>query len=211
MKLAVGLFAAGVVALVGQAASAEDLVEEDGVEVWFEVAGAPSGTLALSVADDEVELVKDEALSSDVRLHFTATLPTVTVTDTRDEIPDGAFWYVMGQAEDFVGDQTPTPVTIPAANLGWSPWALNAPVDDDTGLPLISVGEDVPTALADLGSDGLSDGADLLYLAEDSALVDAYEELDSPGWHAEAELVLHTPASIAEGKYTSILTLSLFE
>ena len=78
---------------------------DDTVDVNVEIAELNEpGVLAMTVAGTSVALTETE--STDLVRQFTGTLPTVTVTDTRsaEQIPDGAGWYVLGTATDFVGD-----------------------------------------------------------------------------------------------------------
>lgn len=195
-----GLLIAG----VALAASAETQVGSDeGVDVNVSIAqiGQP-GVLAMTVADDQVTLA--ETTSADPTLRqFEGTLPEVTVTDTRtaDETPEGAFWYVVGQASDFTGSAG----TIPAANLGWLP-ALTS--DDGNGS--VMEGDEVLTALdADPGNGSNVGLVDKELLALNIDAVEAAEA--NASYSAEAALLLKTPISQAAGDYSSVLTLSLWE
>src|SRR5699024_11943277 len=46
-------------------------------------------------------LTEVEGASPEYR-EFVGELPEVTVTDTRTDVPEGVYWYVTGQASDFV-------------------------------------------------------------------------------------------------------------
>jgi hypothetical protein len=180
------------------AASAEEQYGDENVVVTVEIDEVEEGTLALTVASNTTSL--GESGSTDLVRQFTGTLPTVTVTDTRDaeDIDDSAFWYVLGQATDFSDGDTET---IPVENFGWEP-ALTGPNDGEGS---VAAGPLVGTALDALPDDGLDIG-ELLYMAGDSE-----EYLDEGSWQATAALVLKAPASVVPGTYTSTITLSLFE
>lgn len=159
------------------------------------------GTLSLTVAGTSSTLA--EVVSGDPELRqFDGALPSVTVTDTRttEEIGDQRWWYVLGQATDFVGSAGQP--SISAGNLGWTP----SVIDDGDGL--VIEGDKVDT-VEDTGPNavGLVD-KELLYAAFDSAaLVDA----GGTSWSATANLFLKTGIDVAPGSYQSTLTLSLFE
>ena len=86
------------------------------LEVSAQIIVAEADALSMEVADNELILQEHDS-DGDYRL-FTGQLPEVTVLDGRDgdQIPEGVFWYTLGQAEDFTG-----PATVSAANLGWEP------------------------------------------------------------------------------------------
>ncbi|SFR70410.1 hypothetical protein SAMN05428970_0937 [Agromyces sp. CF514] len=193
------LVTAGVFVLAGvaTAASAEEQYGGDDIDVSVEIAQIDEpGVLALTVAGGAVDLT--ESGSTPTVRQFTGTLPTVTVTDTRTaaEIPDDAFWYVLGTATDFQG--TAGQPAIPASLLGWAPELIDG---GESGL--VGAGDPVDGSL-DAGP-GLVD-VELLAMAASS------EEIAEEGqWTATADLSLRTPATVAPGSYTSTLTLSLFE
>uniref|UniRef100_UPI0018DD1A31 hypothetical protein n=1 Tax=Agromyces laixinhei TaxID=2585717 RepID=UPI0018DD1A31 len=174
--------------------------DDAGVDVNVSIAEINEpGVLAMSVADTTTTLT-EEGSTATVR-QFTGTLPTVTVTDTRtaDEIPDDAFWSVVGSSTDFTGDAGQP--TIGAGHLGWAPNLIDG---GDSGQ--VSEGDQVDTVL-DAGPDnvGLVD-QELLAMAFDSGDIAAEGQ-----WTANASLFLRTPATVAAGDYTARLTLSLFE
>ncbi|ANJ26141.1 hypothetical protein [Agromyces aureus] len=193
---------AGTLALMGAAtaAFAEETHGEGIVEVGVEVAEiSEPGTLALTVAGTSAVLT--ETGEGELIREFTGTLPAVTVTDTRspDEIPQGAYWYVLGSATDFVGATGQAP--IDAGHLGWTPAMIDG---GESGL----VGEGDPVGTV------LDPGPNNVGLVDQELLAAAWDSGDvaSDGqWTATAELVLRTPASVASGDYSSSLTLSLFE
>ncbi|MEX5637556.1 hypothetical protein [Parafrankia sp. FMc2] len=170
---------------------------ESGVSVNVEIPEIEEpGVLALSVAGTTTALTED---GSDALVRqFTGTLPSVTVTDTRsaDDIPDGAFWYVLGTSTDFTGEDGQE--AISAGHLGWAPRLIDG---GESGL--VAEGDEVGTVL-DAGP-GLVD-QELLALAADSAAV-----VEEGQWTANADLFLRTPTTVAAGDYTATLTLSLFE
>src|SRR5690606_23881349 len=119
---------------------------------------------------------------------------TVTDTRTADQVPDGAFWTVLGSATDFT--KSGGGEAISASNLGWVPTLLQG-----DGESFISVGDDVAAEVD--GGRGLVD-EELLYLADSADAVGGT-------WSANADLKLRLPADVAPGSYSSVLTLSLFE
>ena len=168
----------------------EATVGAEGVEVNVNVTDRyPSGILALTVDAESTTL--DEVDSGDPQVRqFEGQLPTVTVTDTRAEVPDVP-WTVRGTATDFEGDNG----SISSDALGWSPVLV-----DDDGSANIEAGGDVDPGI------GLT-GAELLY-----ANFDQSATYDQGAWSATAGLNLQVPAAeLASGDYTSVLTLSLFE
>lgn len=190
------------IAGVGLVAVADQQGEDQGVDVNVSIATLEEpGVLAMTVASDNVTLAETTSSDPAVR-QFEGTLPEVTVTDTRtaDETPEGAFWYVLGQASDFSGAGT-----IPAANLGWAPQLTG---DDSNGL--IAEGEETfPVLDTDADPDNVGlEGKELLAITLDSA--GAAEERTG-SWTAQAGLTLQTPIDQTPGDYSSLLTLSLWE
>lgn len=162
---------------------------------------AEPGVLALTIAADSVALSEDG--STLLVRQFVGTLPTVTVTDTRtpDEIPDGVGWAVLGNATDFAGDAGQDPIS--AGHLGWRPQLIDG---GDTGL--VAEGEEVVTVLDEPTQPGNNVG-----LVDQELLVSTFDSGAVAGgsYTVNAELFLRTPADVAAGSYTSVLTLSLFE
>jgi len=194
--------AAGTFVLVGMAtaALAEESFGDSAVDVEVEIAEITEpGVLAMSVAGTSTVLT--ETGSDELVREFRGTLPTVTVTDTRspDDIPEGAYWYVVGSATDFVGAEGQDP--IGAEHLGWEPSLIDG---GESGL--VGEGDRVDTVL-DAGPNnvGLVD-QELLAIAWESGQVASEGQ-----WTATADLFLRTPATVAPGAYTSSITLSLFE
>ena len=192
--------ATGALMLVGVAgaALADDHGSED-IAVNVQIEDDGQGVLALSVAADSTTLT--EQGSNGTYRQFTGTLPTVTVTDTRsaDEVPDGAFWYVLGSSSDFVGSAGQP--QIGAGHLGWAPHLIDGGASGG-----VAEGEQVDTIL-DAGPDavGLVD-QELLAMAFDSAAIATEVQ-----WTANADLFLRAPLDVAPGSYQASLTLSLFE
>ncbi len=186
---------------VGATAFAADPDGTGDVDVNVEIAPVEGGALSLTVADTETTLIEDGSTATE-RV-FTGALPAVTVTDTREDVPAGVFWYVTGQASDFVGDAAQP--DIAAEQLGW------APADIVEGNGEVAAGDEVVPASADAtqpgNNTGLASGEDLLFLSLDSAEAQAVQG----SWTANAGLTLETPVDVAPGSYTSTLTLSLFE
>jgi len=190
-------FGALLLASAGSAVAAADEVDNGNVNINVEVTDRyPSGVLALTVAEDNTALTEVDTQDPLVR-EFTGTLPTVTVTDTRTDVPDSP-WYVLGTASAFTSGAN----SISADHLGWSP-ALAG----DYG-SAIEVGGDIEGVVDDANSEGLAyaDG-ELLYLNADQV-----ETYDQGAWSANAALNLKVNAAdVTSGSYTSVLTLSLFE
>jgi hypothetical protein len=184
---------------VGSAAFAAypDAEGSSGVDVNVDVAQVENGALSLTVANAETTLT--ETGSTAEYRQFTGALPNVTVTDTRTDIPAGAYWYVTGQASSFVGATGQPAIT--ADHLGWSPALVT------TGNGEVAAGDVVGTSLDTAPNNVGLTGEELLALSLDSAASTAA----SGQWTANANLVLKTPVDVAPGSYTSLLTLSLFE
>ncbi|UKF32487.1 hypothetical protein [Clavibacter phaseoli] len=195
--IAGGLLLLGV---AGTAVAAESEVDTNDVDVTVGIAPlAGGGALSMSVAGSSAALTEDG--STAVVRQFTGTLPTVTVTDTRDpaDIPAGAGWYVLGSASDFVS--TDGQSTIGAENLGWAPNLIDG---GDSGL--VAEGDVVETAI-DGGPDGVGlVDQELLAITNDSAAI-----AEEGSWTADAALTLKTPTTVDAGDYSSTITLSLFE
>jgi hypothetical protein len=184
---------------VGSAAFAAypDAEGSSGVDVNVDVAQVENGALSLTVANAETTLT--ETGSTAEYRQFTGALPNVTVTDTRTDIPAGAYWYVTGQASSFVGATGQPAIT--ADHLGWSPALVT------TGNGEVAAGDVVGTSLDTAPNNVGLTGEELLALSLDSAASTAA----SGQWTANANLVLKAPVDVAPGSYTSLLTLSLFE
>ena len=184
---------------VGSAAFAAypDPDDTSGVDVKVDIAQVENGALSLTVANTETTLTENGSTAEYRR--FTGALPNVTVTDTRTAVPAGVFWYVTGQAGNFVGATGQAPIT--PDHLGWAPALVT------TGNGEVAAGDEVGTSL-DTAPDNVGlTGEELLALSLDSATSTAA----SGQWTANAGLVLKTPVDVTPGGYTSLLTLSLFE
>ncbi|MBS1906447.1 MAG: hypothetical protein JST33_07740 [Actinobacteria bacterium] len=179
--------------------------DQSGVDVKVDIAPVQNGALSLTVAGTETALTENGSTATD-RV-FTGSLPQVTVTDTRTDVPAGVFWYVTGQAGDFIG--TAAQPNIPASQLGWSPAevkdASGGQAGEVAGGDEVVPSNDTPTQPGN--NTGLTSGTDLLYMAIDSADAKAVQG----SWSTTAALKLKTAATVAPGSYTSLLTLSLFE
>lgn len=196
---AIVLGAALLVSAGSAAMAADEESDTAGVDVNVEIEPlAGPGALALTVAGTETSLT--EAASEDgtaLERTFTGELPTVTVTDTRvpEDIAADAAWYVLGSASTFVDAESDN--TIGADHLGWSPQLVDGA---GAGEDFVEVGGDVEP-----NAPGLVD-QELLYLA-------VSEAANAAGgvFSATADLTLKVPADVAAGKYSSTITLSLFE
>jgi hypothetical protein len=200
-KAAVGAFGASLLVLMGAAGAAADDDENQSVEITAEIKPlVEPGMLALSVASNATSLTETSADPEEVR-EFTGTLPTVTVTDTRDpdDVDPAAWWYVVGQTTAFEGDGSQP--DIPAANLGWAP-ELTGPND---GEGTVAAGPEVKTAEDTVAGPGLNDQVLLFWTGS------SLDYIEEESWSATAGLVLKTSPLVAAGTYKSTLTLSLFE
>src|SRR5690625_2488870 len=123
-----GVGAVGALLLTGAAGAAiADEVGSNEVDVNVEIeALEPVGALTMSVAADATSLTEVETDDPEVR-QFDGTLPTVTVSDDREEVPEGVYWYVTGQSSAFTADGLPE---IGPDQLGWTP---NLITDDGGG------------------------------------------------------------------------------
>src|SRR5699024_1444907 len=159
----------------------------------------PVGALTMSVAGDSTSLTEVESDDPELR-QFDGVLPTVTVSDDREEVPEGVFWYVTGQSSAFTADGVQD---IGPDQLGWRPQLLTE------GDGEIAVGDEVVTSLDEPTSGdnnvGLV-GEELLALAFDSSEARTVGE-----WEANAELFLKTERDIAPGSYSATVTLTLWE
>jgi hypothetical protein len=199
----------GTALLVGVAgiAMAEEGHGEQDVAVNVQIAEITQpGVLAMSVAATTTTLTEDGSTPT-VR-QFTGTLPTVTVTDTRDPatIPEDAAWYVIGTSSDFTGSNGQTPIS--AGHLGWKPALIQG---SESGQ--VAQGDEVVTIIDDPTTDP-EFPANNVGLVDQELLATAFNSGDiaSEGqWTATANLFLRTPATITAGDYTANLTLSLFE
>lgn len=197
-RCAAGVVGGLMLAGVGVAAFADPTENGTGdVDVTVDIASTETGALSLTVAGTETSLT--ETGSTATFRQFTGALPNVTVTDTREDVDAGVFWYVTGQASDFVGNAGQANIT--PDHLGWTPSIVTANDGE------VAEGDTVGTSI-DGGVNGVGlVGQELLALALDSADAQA----TSGQWTATANLVLKTPVTVAPGSYTSTLTLSLFE
>lgn len=190
----------GMLLLGGAGAAIADEVDNSDVDVTVDIAALPPvGALTMTVADDSAVLTEVASGDEDIR-QFNGTLPTVTVTDDREEVPAGLYWYVVGQTSDFTGPGTST---LPAGHLGWAPKLLTE------GNGEVSEGGEVGTVLdpqTDPNNVGIGTGEDLLALALDSGEAATVGE-----WKANADLFLKTPVDVAPGSYSATLTLTLWE
>ncbi len=185
------------VSVAGLAVAAE--VEDDAVEINVEITDeGATGALTLSVADPTTTLAEVESGDPEIR-QFDGALPTVTVADTRSEVPSGVFWYVVGQSSDFTAEGVDE--AIGAGHLGWAPEVLTE------GDGEVAAGDQVDTVL-DEGANAVGlENEELFALALDSEQAQA----GNGTWKADADLFLKTPANVAPGAYSATLTLTLWE
>jgi hypothetical protein len=152
--------------------------------------GQPPGALTMSVAEfgDAVDLGTPRTVVD--RHRFDGELPTVTVTDTRnDSQAGGGGWTVTGRAAAFTAGAE----TFSAAHLGWIPWA------DAGGRAGVTAGPRVDGVLR--GGPGL---------AVPQTLVSATGAGRRGAAVAGAHLFLEVPLTTPPGDYRSTISLSLF-
>lgn len=193
LHIAAAMVAIGLLACSGSAIANAAEVDDDSVDVTVEISDNDPGALTLSVAANTVALTENG--STVTQRQFTGTLPTVTVTDTRDVVPVGAAWAVVASTTNFTGDSGQP--AIPAANLGWTPQLV---AGDGEGF----ISEGLPVEGALEGGPGVVD-EELLFTTADSG------EVNPGSWSATAALKLLTAANVAPGSYSATMTLSLFE
>ena len=89
--------AAAAVGLVLIGASSAVGAGEEAVDITVEIEDlTPAGALTMTVAANDGVTLAESGSDADVR-QFVGTLPTVTVSDTREDadIPDGSSWAVV--------------------------------------------------------------------------------------------------------------------
>ncbi|MFG6446170.1 ThuA domain-containing protein [Microbacterium sp. P07] len=168
--------------------TADGPTDADGVPIDVSIVDAP-GALALTVADfgDAVRLNQEAGFTD--RWRFTAGLPTVKVSDSRNATQAGdSGWAASGQSSAFTSGDS----TLGAENLGWAPNLLTAREG-------VAAGPQVATA---------TDGGTGLAVA--SLLASATPEGRRGVTDVNAWLYLDAPLGTAEGDYSARLTLSLF-
>ncbi|WP_224751277.1 hypothetical protein [Microbacterium helvum] len=205
-RVAVATLGGILLAGVAGAAFADEEQQTDDVDVnvVIEELTGP-GTLAMTVADDATTLAEVDSDDPTER-KFTGTLPSVTVSDTRTSIPEGAAWAVLGQASAFVSTDGGGQPDISAGYLGWVPRVV-----DPGETYEVLAGDTVDTVLDDgpnnVGLEGVA-GPELLAMTLNGS---GSAQAVSDSWAADADLFLKVPVDTAPGAYTSVLTLSLFE
>ncbi|MEV4103368.1 hypothetical protein AB0J42_24180 [Nonomuraea sp. NPDC049649] len=173
---------------------------EQGIDVTVTIEPGAPGQVSMTVADNGGVSLQEDGSNAAAR-QFVGILPTVTVTDTRppEEIPDGDFWAVVGQASEFTATSGSAPPIGPEY-LGWRPRLLT---DSSTGA--VEAGEPVSSVISD-GS-----GAPAVGLQGQELLVSTANSADEIGtWQVNADLILRTPTDVTAGEYHSTVTLSLF-
>lgn len=195
-RIGVAALGAGILAVVGTGAATAAPVDDGTIDVSVEIQpDAEAGELALTVATGTAALTEGENEGDD-RV-FRGTLPTVTVTDTRvaADVDPADYWYVVGSISDFAGDGAQPDILADEA-FGWYPSEI-------TGLPaedpfVVTPGDPVdPGEFRD---------EELLSIVGDNSQAAA-----GGTYSSNADLVLQTPRTVAPGKYSATLTLSLFE
>ncbi|MFJ2034107.1 hypothetical protein [Streptosporangium sp. NPDC087985] len=197
--LAVSVLGLALAGVAGPAGAAGDPGDGIDVSVTIEPTTIP-GQVSMTVADNSGVSLQENGSDAAAR-QFTGTTPTVTVSDTRspEEIPDGEFWAVVGQAGQFTATGDPAK-TIGPEYLGWTPRLLT---DSSTGA--VEAGEPVSSVISD-GTDAPAVG-----LQGQEMLVSTANSAGEIGtWEVNADLALRTAVDVAAGEYHSTLTLSLF-
>ncbi|MFI9575174.1 hypothetical protein ACIG5D_27450 [Microbispora rosea] len=205
MRMTTRILAASVLGLALAGAATPAMADDDpatgGVDVSVNIQPTTTpGQLSMTVADNNGVSLEENGSDAAAR-QFTGTLPTVTVTDTRtpEEIPQGEYWAVVGQASQFVAADDPAK-TIGPEYLGWKPHLIS---DSSTGA--VAAGEPVSSVVSD------GTGAPEVGLKGQELLVSSADSADEIGTsQVNADLALRTPADVAAGEYHSTITLSLF-
>ncbi|MDY0908833.1 hypothetical protein [Microbacterium sp. CFBP9034] len=195
-RVAVGALGGMLLLGAAGAAVADELDDED-VQVQVDIEALPPvGALTMSVAPGSAAL--SEVASADEELReFTGVLPTVTVSDDREEVPADVFWYVTGQSSGLSAAGAPD---IGPEHLGWVPRLLT----ENDGE--VAEGPEVGTVFDEAPNNVGLEAEEFLALATDSAAAHAVGT-----WQANADLVLKTPKDVAPGSYSGTLTLTLWE
>lgn len=187
----------GMLLLGAAGAAVADELGDDDVQVSVEIAALPPvGALTMSVAANATGLTEVDSADPALR-EFTGVLPTVTVSDDREEVPAGAYWYITGQSSSFSAPGVPE---IGPEHLGWVPRLLTA--NDGQ----VAEGPEVGTVFDEAPNNVGLAGEELLSLALDSG-----EARTVGTWQADADLHLKTPRDVAPGSYSATLTLTLWE
>ncbi|MEU7889108.1 hypothetical protein AB0B54_26705 [Microbispora bryophytorum] len=188
-------------ACVATPALADDPGSGSGIDVSVTIEPTTTpGQISMTVADNDGVSLQENGSDATAR-QFVGTLPTVTVTDTRqpEDIPAGEFWAVVGQSSQFVAADDPAK-TIGPEYLGWKPRLLS---QSTTGA--VAAGEPVSSVIGD------GTGAPEVGLESQELLVSTANSADEIGTsQVNADLALRTSTDVAAGEYHSTLTLSLF-
>lgn len=187
----------GMLLLAAAGAAVADEIGDENVQVDVDIQALPPvGALTMTVAGESAGLT--EVASADPELReFTGVLPTVTVSDDREDVPAGVFWYVTGQSSAFTAAGVPE---IGPEHLGWVP---NLLTENDGE---VAEGPEVGTIYDEAPNNVGLEGEEFLALANESG-----EARTVGTWQANADLVLKTPKDVAPGSYSSTLTLTLWE
>ncbi|HEX5858599.1 MAG TPA: hypothetical protein VFY91_10880 [Microbacterium sp.] len=185
----------GLLLLGAAGAAVADELDDDDVQVNVDIEAIPPvGALTMSVAPGSADLTEVPSADQDLR-EFTGVLPTVTVSDDREEVPAAAFWYVTGQSSALTAAGVPE---LGPEHLGWVPHLLT----ENDGE--VAEGPEVGTIFDEAPNNVGLEAEEFLALALDSA--------GAVGtWEANADLVLKTPKDVAPGSYSGTLTLTLWE
>ncbi|MFB7883662.1 hypothetical protein [Microbacterium sp. NPDC056057] len=195
----------GALLIGGAGAAIADELGGDDVDVSVNIEALPPvGALTMSVASSSTTLAEVPSADPELR-QFDGTLPTVTITDDREEAPADQYWYVTGQSSAFTATGAPA---IGAGNIGWLPALLTG--NDEQVLP----GDEVVTVHDDATIAAGTPAANNVGLVSEELLAFApnIEGELAPGvWSANAKLFLKTPVDVAPGSYTGKITLTLWE
>lgn len=196
--------ALGCVLVVGGAGSAFAANNDDemgnqqvGVAVQIDAIGA----LTLSVASGSTALSEVASTDPDIRA-FSGALPDVTVTDDRQYVPAGVFWYVTGQASALTSGQN----SIDAGHLGWTPKMVIAQGNGE-----VAEGDPVATVLDPDPVQGVKNNVGLVGNELLALSLDAQSAAAVGSWTAGADLLLKVPKAVAPGAYSGTITITLWE
>lgn len=162
---------------------------DDGIPLSATVDDELPGSLSMTVADHGAGVALSQTAALGDRTRFEASLPSVTVTDSRTsvQVPAGG-WTASGQATSFRSGAN----VFTADHLGWTP---STPTARDG----LTVGGVVGTSLS--GGTGLEGPTTLASASGDGRRGET--QLD-------AALRLELPSTAAAGTYRGDLTVSLF-
>ena len=154
------------------------------------------GELVLTIPGASQGVTLTDATNRGDRLTFTGNLPQVNVTDTRSvqRVGENGGWSVTGKASDFTytGNIPEVKNNFSASHLSWKPVLVS-------GNSGVQLGSETTSAMD--GGSGLETPATLVKAS-------GADRLGTTS--VQADLALEVPVDIANGAYSSNLTVSVF-